>query len=113
MHELSIASSIIELIESKVANPATVTKVALTASPLSGISKEALNFSFSQLCKLKGYTHAALHISTVPVLMKCVHCGKEYQCLFFDTFCPQCGKPERDILSIPPFQIDYIETAEP
>jgi Zn finger protein HypA/HybF involved in hydrogenase expression len=33
MHELSIATGIIELIESKVANPATVTKVALTASP--------------------------------------------------------------------------------
>lgn len=113
MHELSIATGIIELIESNVADPATVTKVALTTSHLSGISEDALNFSFSELCKLKGYTHAVLHITTVPVLMKCAHCKTEYQCLVFDTFCPQCGKPERDILSIPPFKIDYIETAEP
>jgi Zn finger protein HypA/HybF involved in hydrogenase expression len=113
MHELSIATGIIELIESNVADPATVTKVALTTSPLSGISKEALNFSFHELCKLKGYTHATLEITTVAVLMKCLHCGKEYHCFVFDTFCPSCGKPERDILSVPPFKIEYIETAEP
>ncbi len=112
MHELSIATAIIELAESKLSNPATLSKVAVINSSLSGISAESLSFCFDELCKIKGYTHAKLEITTASIQMKCLHCGKEYQCITLDTFCPVCGKPERDILTVPPFKIDYIETAE-
>jgi Zn finger protein HypA/HybF involved in hydrogenase expression len=112
MHELSIAAEILSIVKSKVEQPAIVTKVAVTTSPLSGISCDALQFSFRELCVLEGYTNAVLEISTKAVVMKCVHCAKEYECLELDTFCPVCGRPERDILVIPPFRVTYLETSE-
>jgi Zn finger protein HypA/HybF involved in hydrogenase expression len=112
MHELSIAAEILSIVKSKVDQPAIVTKVAVTASPLSGISCEALEFSFRELSILEGYTNAVLEISTEAVIMRCNHCAKEYECLTLDTFCPECGRPERDILVVPPFRVTYLETAE-
>jgi Zn finger protein HypA/HybF involved in hydrogenase expression len=112
VHELSIATEIIELIESLVPDPKTFSKVAVTASPLSGISAEALTFCFDELCKLKGYIHATIEMTTVAVLMKCLKCGKEYDYLTLDTFCPECGKTDRDISNVNSFKIDYIETVE-
>ncbi|NLD99516.1 MAG: hydrogenase maturation nickel metallochaperone HypA [Fibrobacter sp.] len=111
MHELGIATEIIEIVESLIPEPQILTNVVVTTSPLSGISTESLAFCFDELCRLKGYVQAKLEVNTASVTMKCLNCGKEYNCRMLDTFCPECGKTDRDVLHVPPFKIEYIETA--
>jgi hydrogenase nickel incorporation protein HypA/HybF len=112
MHEFSIASGIIDTIAPKVINPSKLSKVRITASPLSGISHDSLVFCFNELCAQKGYFNAFLEINTVAISMKCVQCDKNYECSMLDTFCPACGSPDRIIISESPFSIDFIEIEE-
>lgn len=112
MHELSIVAEILSIVKTKIDRPEILTKVAVSASPLSGICSEALQFSFSELCALEGYTNAELEIIKEPIIMECIHCKKQYECFELDTFCPVCGKPERKKLVVPPFRVSYLETTE-
>lgn len=112
MHEFSIASGIIDTIEPKVINPSKLSKVRITASPLSGISYDSLTFCFNELCAQKGYFNAFLEINAVAISMKCANCNKNYECSMLDTFCPVCGSPDRVIISESPFSIDFIEIEE-
>lgn len=94
MHELSIALSIVEAAEEEVQRQGggEVCTVHLRLGPLSGVVREALQFSWELACAGTPLERSELTIENVPVRIYCGTCAAEgdpvsAQCLY----CARCG----------------------
>jgi hydrogenase nickel incorporation protein HypA/HybF len=100
MHELSIALSIIELVqeESDSRGGIQVDAIHLKVGQLSGIAKEALVSAYdlaSQQTPLQG---TRLVIEDIPVLVNCPQCQTRRQVQSLQFFCcVVCGTPGLDV----------------
>ena len=100
MHELSIAKSIIQIIENSVASDFNkkIVKVHLNIGKLSGIEIDALTFSFSLISKNTILQHAELAINNINGLAKCRKCGNSFEINSYGIPCPNCGDYDMDIM---------------
>ena len=112
MHELSIASSILELIGTKVPDKTKLDHVHITIGPLAGIFSDSLEFCFNVLAAFEGYSKASLVIHRVPARFLCMQCQFVYESERIDITCPRCESFERNILSGSECTIDSIEVEE-
>jgi len=101
MHELSIALSIVDLVQEEMDSRGGVQiqAVHLKLGQLSGVVKEALLFSFELACEQTPLQGSKLVIEEVPVLVNCPNCRshrpvRSLQCLC----CAECGTPAYDIV---------------
>jgi hydrogenase nickel incorporation protein HypA/HybF len=101
MHELSIAVSIIELVQEEIElrGGIQVDAIHLKIGQLSGIAKEALVSAYDLASQQTSLEGARLVIEDVPVLINCPHCraqtrvqSLQYCC------CVVCGTPGVDIV---------------
>lgn len=101
MHELSIAHSLVELsIEAAVdAGIKRVRAIHLKLGALSGVVKEALEFSFDVVIQGTPIEGARLVIEDVPVKVFCPHC-REARTLPepFPMRCSVCGTKTGEVL---------------
>ena len=102
MHELSIAQSLIELACEAAAQDGCerVTRLFIRLGALSGVVKEALQFSFELAAEETACAGATLEIEDVPITVFCSTC-KERKTLSDDYLfcCPTCGLPTPEILT--------------
>ena len=111
MHELAIAQSIIEKVETAARAHASscVKKIVLRIGAFTGIVGEALEFSFDVAKKGTLAADAELEIEIVPLRKKCSSCGEVAGSKDEPNFlCPQCLRPVQ-ILAGRELQIAYIE----
>jgi hydrogenase nickel incorporation protein HypA/HybF len=94
MHELSIALSIVEGAEEELQRQGggRVSAVFLKLGPLSGVVREALQFSCDLACEGTSLEGSSLVIEEMPIRIHCETCGGEGdpvsgQCLH----CARCG----------------------
>lgn len=111
MHEISIAQSIIEIVEAKAraANSTNVQTIKILLGEFTTIVPEALEFAFEIARSKTLAENARLEIETVPMVVRCVTCGPVADpvrgvCLI----CPRCGLP-LEIVSGEELQVEYIE----
>lgn len=102
MHELSIAMSIVDLVQEEENSRGgfQVEAVHLKLGQLSGVVKEALLFSFELACEQTPLQGSKLVIEEVPVLVNCPTCQaqravRSLQCLC----CAECGTPAYEIVA--------------
>ncbi|MBU1170964.1 MAG: hydrogenase maturation nickel metallochaperone HypA [Proteobacteria bacterium] len=112
MHELSIASSLIETAANHVPEGNTLQGVHITVGDLSGICAESLDFCFSIVAREKGHPSARLIITPIPARFHCRMCLKDYEAASVYHTCPFCESLERDILEGDRFTIDAIDVEE-
>lgn len=102
MHELSIAHNVVEL-ALEGANDAgihPVDAVYVRLGVLSGVVKEALEFSFDVAAAGTPLEGARLVIEEVPVKVFCRECRQESTLdKPFPLRCPHCGSRTRDVLA--------------
>ena len=93
MHELSIASAILERAKavSEKNQNARVTKVAVRIGELSGVESDALRFGFEALCKGTPMEVTALDIEFCKRKQQCQGCGAKFEPESYITTCPRCG----------------------
>jgi hydrogenase nickel incorporation protein HypA/HybF len=116
VHELSIASSIVEaVIESAAAYPgARVKEVRLRLGALSAVVEDSLRFCWELTIADTSLAGALLAIKTVPVVVHCPACGKNSQLESVQSFrCPLCGELTADLLEGRELEIESIELEEP
>ncbi|MFJ4963876.1 hydrogenase nickel incorporation protein [Streptomyces sp. ADI96-02] len=80
MHELSIATAVVDQVESAVrdrAEHATVRSLTLRVGELSGVVPEALDFSFGVAAEGTVLADARLLIETVEGRARCEGCGRD------------------------------------
>ena len=117
MHELSIASSIVETVtEAAAAHPgARVTAVRLRIGALAGVVEDALDFCWQIATEGTPLARAVLEVRKLPVVVHCEHCNADEELDGVQSFrCPRCGELCADLrqgreLEIDSFEIDDAE----
>jgi hydrogenase nickel incorporation protein HypA/HybF len=101
MHELSIALSLLDLVEEEAARHAgTVAAVHLRLGPLSGVVREALVTAFELAREGTAAEGAELVIEEVPLIVHCPACMAERTpAAPWTLVCPACGSPTPEVRS--------------
>lgn len=99
MHELSIAMSIVDAaLEEGQRRGVAVSAVHLRLGALSGVVKDALQFSWEVATQDTALAGSNLIVEDVPVVIYCAQCKAERELASVQSFaCPECGTPTMDI----------------
>ena len=112
MHELSIASSIIEIATEHVEehNASSIDTVTLRLGALSCVHKDSLDFCFSVISKGTKLEGATLKYIDVPVAIVCDACNSELEPPGVQDFrCPACGSDSTRVVRGKELEIETIE----
>ena len=112
VHELSIASRVVELVAEQVraAGAARAVAITLRIGALSCVHEDALRFSFDLVREGTPAAGAELRIVMVPVTIWCGACGCEVALPGIQRFaCPVCGTPSGDIRAGRELDLESIE----
>lgn len=112
MHELSIAQSILEIVqdEAKKHGADRLSVVKLRLGKLTAIEPTSLSFCFDLIAKGTIAEGARIEIETVPITGQCKQCGHKFIMEFPVGTCPGCQGLCISILTGREFYISEIET---
>ncbi|MGE5509270.1 MAG: hydrogenase maturation nickel metallochaperone HypA [Chitinophagales bacterium] len=110
MHELAIATGIVELIQKEVAKRglSKVTEVALVVGELTNVVPEALEFCFEVASQETAAAGAKLLIETRPITARCKACGTEFPVKNYSFICPACGSRETEQTGGNELYVDHL-----
>jgi hydrogenase nickel incorporation protein HypA/HybF len=112
MHELSIATNIVEIASQHVeeAGGGRVAAVTLRIGRLSCVHEDALRYSFDLVREGTPLAGAELRIVAVPVRVWCPRCAAEFELPGIQRFaCPICSTPSADIRAGRELDLESIE----
>ncbi len=115
MHELSIAMSIVEMVEEEMERRGglQIAAVHLRIGKLAGVVKEALLSSYEMACENTPLAGSQLVVEEVPVIMYCPTCDARRPVLVSEWFnCPQCGAPVTQIVQGKELELVSLEIDE-
>lgn len=111
MHEVSIASEIIEIVNTYLKNgdKQKVKFVKIELGEFSNIFPDALKFGYNVLINETPLKNSELFIDIIPMKIRCIDC--ESESLLDDPlfFCPKCESANVKILSGTEMKITEIE----
>ena len=115
MHELSVAQSIVEIIQQHVpeSERECVTAVRLKIGACAGIVPDSLEFSFQAITAESSLRQAKLEIETIPFRIYCHACKSTSENETGLVVCSHCGSMDTKILSGAEMHITEIELSEP
>jgi hydrogenase nickel incorporation protein HypA/HybF len=114
MHELGIASSILECVQKEAERHAgaRISKVGVKVGELSGVDVDALQFGFECIVKDTEWDGLALEVEWIPRMQRCPKCQSEFRMDGFDPQCPHCGEFATQCISGEELDIAYMEVDE-
>ena len=114
MHELGIAASILESVQTEARRhpEGRITKVGVKIGELSGVDRDALQFGFEVLVKDTEWEPVVLDLEYIPRVQRCSKCAHEFRMIDFDPQCPQCGEFLTHCISGEELDIVYMEVDE-
>ena len=100
MHEMSIATSIVEIAEGEArkANAKIITEVEMDIGTISGIELDALNFAFMALKPKTMLKDAEIKINIIQAKSICEDCNHEFETENVYTLCPKCDSYKTTVL---------------
>jgi hydrogenase nickel incorporation protein HypA/HybF len=113
MHEYSITSSIIEILEDigKKNKLDKIKKVNFIVSPAASIEPESVRFYYRYLTEDNSILRGAELIFEKSELdIKCLTCNKEFTCKEFKPLCPGCGSSNVLVQETDEIKIVSVET---
>lgn len=95
MHEMSLAESVLEIIENSAAQHGSkkVHAVWLEIGQLAGVEVDAMRFCFDAVTRGSVAEGARLEIIATPGKGHCLNCGKSIHLIERYDLCPECGLP--------------------
>ncbi len=114
MHELGIATNIVEIVEHEMKSRGyrQVSVIALKIGAMTDVDHEALRFGFEVITKESPLAGARLEIESVPIKIKCETCGKTSEVEQFHFACQTCGSSKVTLLQGTELDIAYLEIEE-
>ncbi len=115
MHELSIAQSLLQIVEQEAARHGVeqVIRVGVKLGAYSAVVPSALTFSFDLIKKGTVADEAELAIEEVPLQGVCQECGASLDHMESPIAdCPSCGSNKIQLTQGRELTIAFIETAE-
>ncbi|PKP01395.1 MAG: hydrogenase maturation nickel metallochaperone HypA [Bacteroidetes bacterium HGW-Bacteroidetes-6] len=113
MHELSIASSIVEYAEefAREHQANRISKIELEVGQLSGVVTDSLEFAMEEAIKGSVLEKAQVVIIEIIGQSICNQCQTEFANSDWYTPCPQCNSMDSEIVAGKELQIKSIVTA--
>jgi hydrogenase nickel incorporation protein HypA/HybF len=95
MHELSIALSLLDLVEEEAARrECQVAAIHLQLGPLAGVVREALLSAYDLAREGTSMFETELVVEEVPIVVRCPNCAADRTPVTaFELLCPDCGTP--------------------
>jgi hydrogenase nickel incorporation protein HypA/HybF len=115
LHELSIALSILDVVEEEVKRRGNVgvEAIHLKLGPLAGVLKEALLSAFELASEQTDFARCSLVIEDVPISIHCYQCNAERPVCSMQSFCcVDCGTPASEVAHGRELQISALELTE-
>ncbi|HEY42045.1 MAG TPA: hydrogenase maturation nickel metallochaperone HypA [Dehalococcoidia bacterium] len=114
MHEMSIAQSIVDIVEKEMASHGVeqLKAVNISVGKWAAVVPEQLAFCFSMLTADTNMAGATLSIREVPLGYTCSGCGAEFTAGEMSIVCPRCGDTHIDLTSGRELSIESIEVAD-
>lgn len=111
MHEMSIAQSIIRLLEQQAEQQhfSRVTRLWLEIGPLAMVEVESLRFCFGAVCRGTLADQALLEIMSPQPRARCVQCGVEQAVTSRFDACCECGSYRLHLLQGDEMRIHELE----
>jgi hydrogenase nickel incorporation protein HypA/HybF len=115
MHEVGIAASILESVETEARRrpEARFAAVGVRVGELSNVDQDALSFAFEALTRKTSLESLRLEVEWCPRRQKCLDCGEEFVVREFDLNCPKCGGNKTGCIGGTELDIAYLELEEP
>jgi len=114
MHEVSIISSLIDIVLEKAEenNLKIINKISLKIGDFAGVMKDSLSFAFEGISKGTILENAELVMERVKATGKCDDCNIIFEIEHFNKLCPSCNKFCNSIVSGYELYINTIEGDE-
>jgi hydrogenase nickel incorporation protein HypA/HybF len=114
MHELSIASAILDAVRNEAEKHpgAHVSKVGVRIGALSGVEPEALSFGFTALVQGTTLEPLALEIEPVPRSQRCPACDFTFAVLEESLACPRCRCDATTLAGGEELDLAYVEVED-
>jgi len=111
MHEMSIAQSLIEIIQEEMlkVNAKVLSSVRLNIGRMSAIVPDALSFCFKVVTTDTELEGARLIMDIIPLVGYCHSCKKEFEIKDYAFVCPSCGSSNIKAISGQDLSIVEIE----
>jgi hydrogenase nickel incorporation protein HypA/HybF len=111
MHELSIATAILEAAQKEAAEHqnAPIEKIAVRLGELAAVDPEALRFSFEMITRETKFERVALELEFVPRTNRCADCGAEFVVRDLEFSCPACGSHDTRFVRGDELEIAWLE----
>ncbi|OPY05676.1 MAG: hydrogenase nickel incorporation protein HybF [Syntrophus sp. PtaB.Bin001] len=96
MHELSLVSSILNIIDDYAGREGFehVNSLQLSCGKLSGVDPQCLQFAFEVQSKDTRAEGAILKLDILPAIIHCLNCGRNSEVDRIEIRCPECGAEE-------------------
>ena len=113
MHEMALAESMLDIVESAARGNGgtTVRTVWLEIGALSHVAPDALRFCFDAVTRGTKADGARLEIITTPGLAWCMPCGETVPLAQLGDPCPQCGSYQLTVAQGGDMRVKEIEIA--
>jgi hydrogenase nickel incorporation protein HypA/HybF len=114
LHEIGIASSILETVDAEARKRPEdkIVAVGLRIGELSSISPDALLFAFQALTRETPWENLKVEIEWCARRQKCEMCGAEFAVVEFELACPKCGETRSTCIGGTELDIAYLELEE-
>ncbi len=114
MHELGIANSILTAVREEASRHtgSRLVAVGVQIGELSGVSPDALVFSFETLVKGTELDPLELRIDNIPRRQHCPSCNFDFDVENYATNCPHCGERRTHLIGGDEINIIYVEYDE-
>jgi hydrogenase nickel incorporation protein HypA/HybF len=114
MHEMSIATSVLEAvtIETRRYPGCRPRRVGLRIGELAGIDPDSLRFCFQALVRDTELHEIELEIQCCPRRQRCLGCRLEFTVRDYDFQCPECGSSLTEYVSGDELELAYLEVEE-
>ena len=115
MHELSIAISLVQAAEEELEKlgGAQVLAIHFELGRLSGVVRDALEFSYEIACENTPLAGSRLVIKDVPVLIDCPTCKEPREIISLESFrCAVCGTAGGKVLQGRELRVAALEIRE-
>jgi hydrogenase nickel incorporation protein HypA/HybF len=114
MHEIGIASSIIETVAKEMAvHPlARAERIGVRIGALAAVDASALQFCFEVLVRETELECVKLEIEVVPRRHLCRNCGNEFEVKDYDFQCPRCERFAPECISGDELELAFLEVEE-
>jgi hydrogenase nickel incorporation protein HypA/HybF len=112
MHELSIASALVDIVL-RHAGGRRVTAVEVKVGRLRQVVPDALEFAWELVARETPLEGAALELRDVPVTLRCRACEAESQPEGFPFACAACAGLDVEVTAGDELSVEAIEVEEP